>query len=360
MWLQYMRWDTDLAAMQLDPRRGLLQLAMYAQHLGTGSNLLCRTIRTDTIKKYVTVAASLHALFGAHPRDFRKDSPTDTKVSPTLSAVYNEQKRWEDVPNRREPFTLEMLDAMKDDFAASGHGANTRTAALLDWFECGLFAGLRLGEWAQTAYRSEITSYQLNIRNEARALCMCDVRFESAQRGQYSAADAAAATNLTMVKCWIKFRTQKNGQHGEEKLFTSNNSGKCFPSAMLRIIRRFISLRGVSDCGTPLAIYQPDSPGKSTTFITAPDIEAAMRKVAARVYHLDPVRDAKSLMKWSAHSLRVGACVIIHSMGMSTAQIKFLLRWRSDGFMVYLRNTATLAHRQNDIFNEADAMPHFL
>jgi hypothetical protein len=98
-----MKWDTDLAEMHLDPRRGLLQLAMYAQHLGTGSTLACHTIKTDTIKKYVAVAASFHALFGLHPRDFRKDSPTDTKVSPTLSAVNNELKRWEDVPNRREP-----------------------------------------------------------------------------------------------------------------------------------------------------------------------------------------------------------------------------------------------------------------
>jgi hypothetical protein len=87
MWLYSMKWDTDLAEMYPDPQRGLLQLAMYTQHLGTGSNLQCRTIRTDTIKKYIAVAASFHALFGPQSRDFRKDSATDTKVSPTLSAV---------------------------------------------------------------------------------------------------------------------------------------------------------------------------------------------------------------------------------------------------------------------------------
>jgi hypothetical protein len=132
------------------------------------------------------------------------------------------------------------------------------------------------------------------------------------------------------------------------------------PSAMIRIIRRFIRLRGVSDTLTPLAIYQSDIPGKSATFITAPDNEETMRRVASRLYHLDPVKDQATLRKWSSHSLRVGACVIIHSMGMSIAQIKFLLRWNSDAFMVYLRNTATLADRQNIIFNEADAMPLFL
>jgi hypothetical protein len=56
-----LNWDIDLS---LQPLRGLLQLARYAQYLGTGSNLLYSTIRSDAIKKYVTVAASFHTLFG--------------------------------------------------------------------------------------------------------------------------------------------------------------------------------------------------------------------------------------------------------------------------------------------------------
>jgi hypothetical protein len=162
-----------------------------------------------------------------------------------------------------------------------------------------------------------------------------------------------------MVKCWIKFRTKKNGQNGDEKLFTSNTQGKCFPSAMLRIIPRYIHLQGANDTKTPLAMYQPAGPSKGKKLITALDIEEAMRRTAGRVYQLDPVKDKQTLQKWSAHSLRVGACVIVHSLGMSIAQIKFLLRWRSDAFMVYLR-TAILSDSQNVLFNAADAMPNFL
>jgi hypothetical protein len=120
----------------------LLQLARYAQHLGTGSTLVCGTIKSDTIEKYVIDAASFRALIGPHPRDFRKDNAVDTKVSRTLSAVYDEQKRWEDIPNRREPYTLEMLEAMKLELelelVASGRGPYALTATLVDWFECGL------------------------------------------------------------------------------------------------------------------------------------------------------------------------------------------------------------------------------
>jgi hypothetical protein len=252
-----------------------------------------------------------------------------------------------------------MWDAMKLELVASRHDQYTLSAALVDWFECGLYAGLRLGEWAQDAFKSEITSYKLNTRSEAQALCLRDIRFESADRAQYSAGAAGAATNTTMTKCWIKFRTQKNGQNGEEKLFTRNATGKCFVSAMLRIVRRFMHLRNVSDTHTPIAVYR--NPDKSTKFITSPDIERAMRRVAARVYRLNPsIKEGRAFFqKWSAHSLRVGACVLIHSLNMPAAQIKFILRWRSDAFMVYLRNTAILADSQNVLFNKADAMPNF-
>jgi hypothetical protein len=135
-----MKLETNLTEAYRHPRRGLLQLAMYALHLGTGSTLLCHTIKSDTIKKYVNAAASFLALFGPFPRDLRKDNAVDAKVSRTLSAVYDEQKRWEDVPNRREPFTLERnarrleLDDLSSESVANACGPNTQVAALVDWF----------------------------------------------------------------------------------------------------------------------------------------------------------------------------------------------------------------------------------
>jgi hypothetical protein len=60
---------------------------------------------------------------------------------------------------------------------------------------CGLFAGLRLGEWALDACKSEI-AYKLARRNEPQALCLCNVRLESADHGHYRAVGADVATNL--------------------------------------------------------------------------------------------------------------------------------------------------------------------
>ncbi len=92
--------------------------------------------------------------------------------------------------------------------------------------------------------------------------------------------------------------------------------------------------------------------------INADDIEEFMRSLAVTVYDLHPSKDKKELQKWSAHSLRVGACVCLHVMGFSSLDIQWLLRWRSNAFMAYLRNLAGLADRQHRAVDQAGAMPH--
>ena len=85
-----------------------------------------------------------------------------------------------------------------------------------------------------------------------------------------------------------------------------------------------------------------------------------MRAVASKTFHLHPTNDRDALRLWSSHSLRVGACVLLHAMGFPPQDIKWLLRWMSDAFMAYLRNTAVLSQRQNQALDKAAAMPHYV
>ena len=94
--------------------------------------------------------------------------------------------------------------------------------------------------------------------------------------------------------------------------------------------------------------------------ITSDEIEAYMRALAVKTYNLDRVQDKAALQLWSAHSLRVGACVLLHAMGFAPQDIKWLLRWLSDAFMGYLRNIAILSDRQNRALAKAAAMPHYV
>ena len=84
-----------------------------------------------------------------------------------------------------------------------------------------------------------------------------------------------------------------------------------------------------------------------------------MRTVAAVVYNYDPNKpdDAAALQKWSCHSLRVGACVILHSMGFTDTQIQWLLRWKSLAFWAYLRNIAVLTNQHTAAFSAHSSMP---
>jgi hypothetical protein len=128
---------------------------------------------------------------------------------------------------------------------------------------------------------------------------------------------------------------------------------------MLSIIDHFLRLRGEHDFVTPMALYS-DPLSTTTKLINSTNIEALMRRVAYPVYNLSPKRDKKELQRWSAHSLRVGVCVILHFMAFTETQIKWLLPWRSNAFMVYLRNLAVLSDWQHAVFDEAAAMPHSL
>ena len=139
-----MKWEDDYTFEDAPPLRGLSQLTMYAQHLGSGDTLLCRSIEEETIKKYILSAAQFLGLFGDQPRDFHKEYPTSTIMAPDLTKVHTELERWVKVPKRREPLTLEMLADMHEHFDASDLGPDSKLAALVGWIEVGLFAGSRL------------------------------------------------------------------------------------------------------------------------------------------------------------------------------------------------------------------------
>lgn len=117
---------------------------------------------------------------------------------------------------------------------------------------------------------------------------------------------------------------------------------------------------GLSRTDLPLSIYRRDHSPDSLIFnITTADVERSLRAVASTLFALDPVRHKKELQLWSAHSFRVGACATLYSNGFNEMEIKFLLRWKSNAFMTYLRNLAVTSRRHNTALNDISVMPNF-
>ena len=61
----------------------------------------------------------------------------------------------------------------------------------------------------------------------------------------------------------------------------------------------------------------------------------------------------RQLSNFTSHSIRVGACVLLHAQNISAEDIKFRLRWRSDTFRTYLRNILPLAERHKEAIANA-------
>ena len=335
---------------------------MYAIYVANGSSVYCQQVSANTVGNYVRDMASLVAM-GPQQRDIRKDNPIDTKNGRLLTKVFDELKRYDQVPNRREPLSPAMLSVAKQR-GSLDHTSLGPDSALADWYEVGLLAGLRNSEWAQdSSYRtSHPRQVALNVFNDPTAFCLRDIRVETHDYQQLQGAECYKVRPEQVRSLWLTFRTQKNGDYGEQRMFTRNPNPKgfCMISAMFRILDRFAKLIGKTDLDTPLAVYRPPNT-KKVLQIHSGLIERHMRSIAMEVYHLDPHKDHERLQRWSSHSLRVGACVALHCQGFTATQLKWLLRWRSDSFMIYLRNISILADQHNKALDEyAKTMPQVI
>ena len=356
-----MKLESDMALEHLSIQRCVWQLALYSVHLATGNSVSCRSIKAATIEKYIRSVAKFCAR--SNPRDPRKLEQTHQRLAPAIQSVINEVQRWEDIPNRREPFTIEMLRYMIElrDSQPHIHDQDSPLAAMIDWSSAGLYDGFRLSEWAQPNGHFGLDNPHLNKKDATCAFCINDIRFLSDDKISVPIAQIIklAPSSRSVGRTFLKYRTQKNGKNGEERQHTRNHSptAPCHVTSCMRIVQRFVRLVGHRH-HVPICVYRHEN--GATRYLTASVIESTFRTAAAHVYKLDPVRDSAHLSRWSAHSLRVGACVILHGMGFTDTQIQFLLRWSSNAFFVYLRNIAGLAHKHNRALDDLSTMPNFV
>ncbi|KAI2509334.1 hypothetical protein MHU86_5087 [Fragilaria crotonensis] len=352
----HMKMTDDWLLENQPQERANFQLArMYATHLATGSTLHCRAIKSSTIASYVHDIATFLGRF--RPIDPRFVSAADTTLAPAIAKVLAEQRRWEMVPNRREPFTVEMHLAIAN-LSSSHEDDCCLNAAMVNWTLCNLYAGCRGIEWAQTQLiHKPVNKFHMNRFKNAYAFTLSDVLCFTENSGPLTFAQALAHP-LTVGKLKLRFEEQKNGQNGEWKLFTKTTAiHLCFVMHFMRILARHKRLTNASPI-QPLSVYRGTD---GTVYnITTVDIDATLRHAAASVYKLDPVTHHATLSLWSSHSLRVGACTLLYSKGFSEMEIKYLLRWKSNAFMTYLRNLAVTSRRQNDAVNDTSEIPNFV
>jgi hypothetical protein len=93
----------------------------------------------------------------------------------------------------------------------------------------------------------------------------------------------------------------------------------------------------------PVAVYKKKK--SKISCLTGNKIAELLRKAVKKV-HPDTTPD--KLKQYSAHSLRVWACVRVNEAGKLPDYIKKRLRWLGDSFRMYLRDTAIIQHQHVD------------
>ena len=80
-------------------------MACYTAHLATGETLLCKSIKSSTILRYLSAAAEL----SIPAKMLNPCLDIMGHFSSHIKDIINEFKRWESIPKRREPVTNKMI-----------------------------------------------------------------------------------------------------------------------------------------------------------------------------------------------------------------------------------------------------------
>ena len=118
-------------------------MACYTADLIAGENILCMTLKSGTILRYLSAAAELSI-----PANIMNPCIDVTgKQSKLIKDIIHEARRWEHMPNRQEPITKELITYI------ANKGKKLKTinphnlySALSDWLILGLQSGFRRKE----------------------------------------------------------------------------------------------------------------------------------------------------------------------------------------------------------------------
>ena len=150
-----------------------------------------------------------------------------------------------------------------------------------------------------------------------------------------------------VYKLCVKWRIQKNQRNGEviDIIIDENNVELCPAMAALRIVERFTRCKRSRD--TPSGIFKHES--GVIRYITGHRIAWFFQNVARKVY---PHMTDEEISRYSAHSIRFTAAVLLDEAGKDGKYIQTRIRWLGDSFKLYLRNTDVIAGQHVNALNK--------
>ena len=343
--------EVTLNSLSLNAVHDIFQL--YTLTLCAGHTIQGNPVKSATIQQYLDAASSYLLIVGKR-RDLPLIDPNTRKQYKSLSSIIADVKRWEDIPNRRSPVTKRMLRTAKRR-AANTH-ADSKQHAFYDWLVVGMSTAYRRCEWAS---ENKITTRADFPRaaNPQRDIYQClgaDIRIYDNNDQERLEFENGADANLQKTR--VRWRFQKNSDNNQVIDFAANHTDPdlCITRAAKRIKRR--AKRFALTDQDPLSCYRACTNSRQPSWFTSDVIRAELRAIAMATYNYPNAAELRRHgYVFSSHSIRVGATVAMHTAGAADSLIKTRLRWKSDTFLMYLRNTPQLAAQHAHLLNANDA-----
>ena len=311
------------------PRDRNYFLACYAVSLAQGESLRSQIIRGSTITLYLKAAREL--------LDTRTGCSYECDEDP-LKVILKALTDYDDMAKRKNMICDDMMHWLHK--FSTRFDKDSATAAIIDWIKLGRYGGFRKEEWCQSS-QSKFAVIHDWPGKPTKAFTWGDLTFFDRHKRRLSHHELTE-TNVFYVR--IRWRKQKNKDNGQEITYALDRDlpDFCPVLAALRIAQRAIRLR--------IPRHQPIGQGRhdktrKRIFLTNALVTSLLRLAAQSVYHL-PAGDPE-LDKWASHSIRVTAANLLHRerfsdsyiQTRSDSYIQTRLRWKSDSFLKYLRNT---------------------
>ena len=288
-------------------------------------------LRSMTVQGYAIAINTLFELRGF-------PSPIDTSNPNNIgNIVVSNLSKEENISRRRSPLDAKIFAELQR-MAEESKSADSEVSLLLDVTIIGRYVGPRVSEYAQRQKNKVDYHVYPSGTRVVKAWTENDFSFRDA--AGHTIPDPALTSLEDLTKVTITWRIQKNRENSEMVTLSSDrdNPALCPVQAAVRTVLRARRLGQVPTM--PLACYSARAHDTVTTlYLTGSRIAYLLRQAARSAY---PTISKDHLLLYSAHSLRVWACVLLDEAGKNPMFIKKRLRWKGDSFMMYLRDTPAI------------------
>lgn len=326
-------------------------LGMYLHGVRLGNNYHNRqNIRSATLRGYAEAVNELFRL-----RDMPLPYDPSNKRNDSTVAIANLADE-ETIANQREPLTEPMAaEAIRIGQQAHEDSVDNLTANIICLAR---FVGPRLSEYA-CKQQTKISYHTYRSRTKiVRPWIAEDFQFYDKHGVKINVLGISIIDILTRYNdihhMKITWRIQKNRRNGQSIKIPADKSNRalCPVYNALQIIMRKVRL-DPTNLDTPVCVYVSHN---STTprYLTGAKVKDLLQRA---INVVNPNMPPEERQKYSAHSLRVWACVLLDQANKSPSFIKQRLRWLGESYRLYLRDTlhqsqshqAALAGNTNEI-----------